>query len=226
MNSMFDLFLKGGPVGILTLLISIVAFVLSIFSIINSCNQKEPKLPISLKLLFMCPLATLFTGAFGSVTGYIAVFSGLASATGSDKVAVMEHGLQTARITLQIGLASALFQLFVVMISLFILNNNSIRLNIPELSLLNQIKKIPILLYPAIFLLIPVVFGIASSFWNIEYIIKTKPGNPIPALMKMNLDYLLVTLMFCSVLGAFLVFMFFIQMIIKKDKTIKGEYNE
>ena len=212
-----EIFLSGGPIGLLTHLLSFLGIFLGIFALIISFKHNKRKLPFSLKLLFLCAIATLLTGAFGTVIGYTATFAHLAAA-GSDKITIMEHGLRISRLVVQVGLISFLLQLQIAMICLLILNSNSRKYNIPELSLLSQVKKIPLILYPTIILLIPAAFGIISSLWSIEYIIKTKPEEPIPVLMKMNMDYLLVVCILCSVVAILMLLILFVQMIYKKIK--------
>lgn len=213
-----EIFLSGGIMGFLTHFLFLVGFVIGLFALIFSIKHNKKKLPLSLKFLFFCALATLFTGACGTVLGYRASFASLAQG-GSDQMALFEHGLSIARLVVKVGFVATLLQLFIAMICLLILNINSRKLNIPELSLLAQIKKIPILLYPVIVLIIPVVLGILSSFWSIEFVVKTKPDAPLPFLMKMNTDYLLVIFMLCSIFAIFMLIILFIKMIIKRDKT-------
>ena len=147
-------------------------------SMVNSTTSEEDKYPAAFKLLIWCMVATLFTGAMGTITGYVDTFVGLASATGAEKAVIMHLSMEQSRMSFYFALGSILIQLTFLGIAWMIIYSKRGESFIPALS--PDIKRIQIPLYGVIITSIPVLTGIFYCWWYLEKMVVLKPGESIP----------------------------------------------
>ena len=192
--SFFQVVLESGPIGIIVwMTIFILAFaglILGLISIVTALGINKNKYPIALKLLFCTSVATLLTGAHGTITGYVDSFARLATTCGAAKAAALELCIKYANYNLKFALCAVTAQLILAGISLWIIENRSKNLSFSTLSPLKRIKQAPILNYLLVCVLIPTLLGCCGAFWGIEKIVTLKPDETIPTLL--GLDYILL----------------------------------
>ena len=223
--SFLDIITHSGVIGILIwsllFILSLIGIILGILAIVSATRTKTDKYPIAFKLLICCIVATILAGIAGTVIGYVDSFPGLASARGTSKAQMLRSCMRQSRICFQAALFSGLVQLILFVISWMITHIKFKQLSIPHLSLLEQIKKIQILVYAVVLTFIPVAMGVYYSLWGIEEIVLLKHDEILPTVLGMKFAMMLKICFASGCLGLILLFLFLIKTFITHYKNSK-----
>ena len=221
-TSFFQIIANSGGIGIFIWLwlfiFSLIGLMLGINSVVFSIGVKRNKYPLALKLLLCNIAATLFTGAMGTVTGYVDTFACLASTTGAEKAAILHLSMSQSRVSFYFALGAAFMQLFFLLVSVFLFNSKLNKLSIFHLSLIESIKKIPFLIYLVTLTFITLAIGVACSLWGIEKIVILKPGDNLPEILGMKFTLLMNFIFISGCIGVILLLILLLQTIVKCNR--------
>lgn len=160
-------------------------------------------------------VATILTGAMGTITGYVDTFAGLATATGAEKAAMMKLCMSQSRVILYFALVVAFIQLIFAGISFAIIQRKLKQLSLPAF----HIKNIPLVTYFLILTAIPAGIGIIFSLWGIEKIVPLKPEESIPLILGMEYSVLMKVCYFFGIIGVVFAFILLVQTVTNHMKT-------
>ncbi len=223
--SFFEVVIGSGTVGIIIwmwlFILTLAGLILGVISILTSSSIKTNKYPVALKLLFCCMAAILSAGAHGTIVGYVDTFAQLATTTGSDKATILELSFQISHYNIKFAIIAVFIQLILAGISFWIIEQRSKKLSLPALSLVEKIKKIPVLLYLLIFALLLSIFGNSCAFWGIKEMLQLSCDQCMPLLLGLNFGLIMKICLISSIIGIILLIILLITSLKpKKEKQV------